>query len=57
MNDRIIFPYVEDPEQKKLRLKIIDDIYAYLDNQSARRTASAPLLELLTPIEPEEKEK
>ena len=50
MND-IIFPIPEDPEQKKLRLKIIDDIYTYLDNQSARRTASAPLLELLTPDE------
>ena len=52
MND-IIFPIPEDREKKKIRLQIIEDIYTYLDNQRARRTASAPLLELLTPDESE----
>lgn len=42
--------YDEPPEQREKRLQNIDEIYRRIDDEnSGRRTASAPLFLLITP--------
>lgn len=41
--------FSETREQREKRLQEIDEIYRQIDENNARRTASVPLFQLITP--------